>query len=153
MQKRGLHGNWPARLVILASLVALAACSGRTVESPPSQSGDLAELEQQVAAQATRVAALEAQAAPAQLEAAQETRIAVLETQVARTSAAAIPVRTATLVPTLAPKTPTLVPTLPPRTPSPSPTPIPPVTGLATDGATKGAADAPVTITEYVDYL
>lgn len=54
------------------------------------------------------------------------TRVALLETQVAPT------------------------PTPPP---APTPTLIPAVAGVVTDGASRGEADAPVTITEYMDYL
>ncbi len=54
------------------------------------------------------------------------TRVALLETQIAPTST---------------------------PTPAPTPTMIPVVAGIVTDGTSRGEADAPVTITEYMDYL
>jgi protein-disulfide isomerase len=60
---------------------------------------------------------------------AQNDRIAALETSVAR------------LQPT---------PTVPPP---PTPTAVPAVANLVVDGNTKGSPDAPVTLTEFTDYL
>ena len=142
MRRCRLHRYWLSGLAVLAVLLGLIACSGGPPQSPVDHSGDLAEIQQQVEAQATRLSAFEAQGALAEQVADQGTRIAVLETQVALPPSAPAPAGTATLVPTLAPET-----------PRPLPTNVAPVAGLPTEGTTKGAADAPVTITEYVDYL
>jgi len=99
----------------------------------------LNSLNQQVVAQQTTIAVL----APLKEQVAvQATRITLLETRVALAQATVAQPRPATGVATVAP-----------ITPQPTPTMLPAVAGLVTDGATKGAASAKVTITEYVDYL
>jgi hypothetical protein len=147
MTRRGVRGWWLWGAVVMILLLGLAACSGGSDDRAATiQADDLARLKQQVAAQNTRIAALEAQGALAPEVAAQATRIAALETQ------AVLP-PPLVITPELATNMPTLVPTLAPSTPRPGPTTIPTVAGLVMDGATKGAANAKVTITEYSDYL
>jgi negative regulator of sigma E activity len=142
MHRRRIRRYGLARLAVLAVLLGLVACSGNSLQSSTNQSADLAELQQQVDAQATNIAALEDQGTLAEQVSAQARRVAMLETQVALLPSAAKPMSTATLVPTLVPEMPQAVPTLAPA-----------VAGMATEGTTKGAAGAPVIITEYVDYL
>lgn len=111
-------------VVVMALLFTLTACSGSpTLPSAPTN-------------QPSDLAALKQQVA------AQETRIAALETRVAVPQPTVAPARPATGAPTATA-----------RPVQPTPTVIPPVADLVTDGATKGAASARVTITEYVDYL
>ncbi len=127
MNSRGVGDSWLSRVVVTALVLGLAACSGGTDDRATTiQANDLAMLKRQVAAQGTRIAAL-------------ETKV-VLPPPLAMT-------------PEPATSVPTLVPTLSPSTPRPASTLIPPVAGVVTEGVTKGAANAKVTITEYSDYL
>ena len=139
MAKSSITGKW-IRWVTTAVVFwgLLAGCaSPSTPPAASSQSEDVATLKQQVMAQQTSIAGLQAQAergqqAQAALDqqaAVQATRIAVLETQLV----AAVPTAT--------------------NTPLPTATMLPAVAGLVTAGNTKGAAGARVTITEYVDYF
>jgi protein-disulfide isomerase len=142
MARSERYGRWRG---ILAAAVAcatlalvLAACAGPAA-APTADAGlaglarNVDTLNQQVAAQATRIASLEAQAELLQQLEPQATRIGALETQIAVVQTAAVPTATSTAQPT--------------------PTMIPAVAGLVTDGNTKGPANAKVTITEYVDYF
>jgi hypothetical protein len=143
MLRLRLSANRLALIVALGLLFGLLGCSGGPGDpAATSQSGDLAALRQQVAAQETRIATLETRVALPQPAVAQATRITILETRVAL----AQPVVTQ-------PKPTTGAATVAAKPIQPTPTGIPPVTGLTTEGTTKGVASAKVTITEYVDYL
>ncbi len=129
------------RVIVLGLLLSPLACRGSLGPPPATGSaGEVATLQQQVAGQATRIAALEVKVAALQpVAAAQGTRIVALETKVAGPQSAA-----AQAQPTASGPTPTFAPT---------PTIVPPVAGLVESGDTKGLATAKVTITEYTDYL
>ena len=124
MKRRGAPDNRLSLVIMIALLVGLSACSGGSAASPAATNPS------------GDLAALKQQVAT------QETRIAALETRVALPQSTIAPARPATGAPTATAKP-----------VQPTPTVIPPVAGLVTDGATKGAASAKVTITEYVDYL
>ncbi len=115
---------------MVVSLSGLLACSG--VPTTPGPAAELDALRQQVAAQATRIALLEAN------EAAWQAKAAALETKEAALQLTA-QARPATGAGTALPR--------------PTPTIVPAVAGLATDGTAKGAATAPVTIIEYTNHL
>ena len=135
MAKLRIKGKWIGVLAVAALLFGLLAGCGSPATPPADTSlaDDVASLQQQVAAQATRITGLETQVASNQQVTAQAGRIAALETQVALGLTAAAP--------TMA------------NTPQPTATMVPAVAGLVTAGNTKGAASAKVTITEYVDYF
>ncbi len=118
----------------LAAAVLIAALFSGCASPAAAPTGtgladELAALQQQAATQAQRIGSLETQAAANP----QAGRITALETKVAQGLTAAAP--TATSIP------------------QPTATIVPAVAGLVTEGNTKGAASAKVTITEYVDYF
>ncbi len=129
--------GWAVAATLLFGLLAGCASPGTPPAAAAGQNEDVAALKQQVLAQQTSIAGLQAQAGQGQQAqaalgtqvAAQARRVAALETQVV----AAVPTAT--------------------NTPLPTPTIVPAVAGLVTSGNTKGAASAKVTITEYVDYF
>ncbi len=138
-----LSGKWSGLItavILLCGLLAGCASAGASPASG-SQPDEVATLQQQVAVQQTSIAALQAQAALAQVVASQATQIAALQTQVAAAQAIAAAPKQVTSAPTAA------VPS------QPTATIIPAVAGLVTDGNTKGAASARVTILEYIDYF
>jgi protein-disulfide isomerase len=124
-------------MLAIGLLSGLVACSDSPGASPAavSQPDDLAALKQQMAAQATRIAMLETR------EASSQARVVALETKGAALQLAVQAKPTSGGA------------TVTPKPAQPTPTIIPPVAGLVTEGATKGAATAKVTITEYSDYL
>ena len=124
MKTRRAHDVRLSLVAVMVLLLTLTACSGSPT-MPSAATTDPGEL-----------AKLKQQVA------AQETRIAALETRVALPQSTIAPARPATGAPNATA-----------RPIQPTPTVIPPVAGLVTDSATKGAASAKVTITEYVDYL
>jgi len=140
MAKSSMTGRWMGWVTVAVLCGLLAGCASPSTPPSTTASGpsdEVAALRQQILAQQTSIAGLQAQAeqgqqaqnALAQQAAAQATRLAALETQVV----AAVPTAT--------------------NTPLPTPTIVPAVAGLVTAGNTKGAASAKVTITEYVDYF
>ncbi len=131
MPKSGRRCRW---LGILAAAIIgaalLAGCAGPA--AAPADTGladEVTALKQQAVTQAQRISSLETQAAAG----AQTGRITALETKVAQGLTAATPTAT--------------------EIPLPTATIVPAVAGLKSEGNTKGAPSAKVTITEYVDYF
>ncbi len=131
MARPGRRFTWLGILAAAAVGAALLAGCASPAAAPADSAlaDEVTSLKQQAATQAQRIDSLETQAAAG----SQAGRITDLETKVAQGLTAAAPTAT--------------------EIPLPTATIVPPVAGLTTEGSTKGAASAKVTIIEYVDYF